>query len=88
MAACREVRTTGCRVLQWFTGNIGFHHVHHLSAKTRTTSWRSATRKPDCAAGTPAFDLVKLACMRYRLWDEEQKRLITFAQFRNYRRAA
>jgi len=30
------------KVLQWFSGNIGFHHIHHLSPRIPNTSWKSA----------------------------------------------
>jgi len=38
------------KVLQWFSGNIGFHHIHHLSRASRITTWKmsqSGTAIPD-----------------------------------------
>ncbi len=77
------------RVLQWFTGNIGFHHVHHLSAKIPNYFLEKCHKENPIMQQVHQLSIwSSLACMRYRLWDEEQKRLITFAQFRDYRRAA
>ena len=37
------------RVLQWFTGNIGFHHIHHFDSRIPNYNL------PDCYAAEPAF---------------------------------
>ena len=77
------------RVLQWFTGSIGFHHVHHLSAKIPNYFLEKCHRENPVFHHSPQLSLwSSLRCMNYRLWDEERKKLITFAQFREYRRAA
>jgi omega-6 fatty acid desaturase (delta-12 desaturase) len=66
--------------LQWFTGNIGFHHVHHLSP--RIPNYRLA----ECHRALPALQGVKtigwlqgLGATRLALWDEAEKRLIRFS---------
>ncbi len=67
------------RVLQWFTGNIGFHHIHHLDS--RIPNYNLAT----CYAAVPElrqavtlglWDSIK--CMRLKLWDERLQRMVTF----------
>lgn len=70
-------------VLQWFTGNIGFHHVHHLSSRIPNYHLER------CHHSHPMFEEVKpltmLASLRtltYRLWDENAKKLISFGQLR------
>ena len=64
-------------ILEWFTGYIGVHHVHHLSP--RVPSYRLAA----CHAGTPLFASVPriglrdgMRCARLKLWDEDSGRLI------------
>lgn len=77
------------RVLQWFTGNIGFHHIHHLSAKIPNYFLERCHNENPLMQQVYQLSLwSSLACMRYRLWDDEKKRLITFAQYREYKRAA
>jgi omega-6 fatty acid desaturase (delta-12 desaturase) len=69
------------RVLQWFTGNIGFHHVHHLSP--RVPNYRLAA----CHAAIPALHAVTtigwrdaMGAIRRMLWDESTGRMIPFAE--------
>ena len=65
-------------ILQWFTGNIGFHHIHHISPKIPNY------KLPQCYKENPVFHiqpltiLSSLKSLRYRLWDEEQKMLVGF----------
>ena len=70
------------KVLQWFTGNIGFHHIHHLSPKIPNYLLEK------CHNENPVFQKVNILTIRsslhslkLRLWDEQQKKLISFAQF-------
>ncbi len=67
------------RVLQWFTGNIGFHHVHHLNA--RIPNYRLAAchaEMPDKAA-IPTLTLgAALRSHRFSLWDEARGKMVTF----------
>jgi omega-6 fatty acid desaturase (delta-12 desaturase) len=65
------------KVLQWFSGNIGFHHVHHLSSRIPNYYLES------CHEALPEFQNVKpltlwasFKCMKYRLWDEENNKLV------------
>jgi omega-6 fatty acid desaturase (delta-12 desaturase) len=76
------------RVLQWFSGNIGFHHVHHLSARIPNYFLERCHREHDVLRRVPTLDLVgSLKCFRYRLWDEQRGRLVTFAEARRAVRA-
>ena len=62
-------------VLQWFSGNIGFHHIHHLSAKIPNYNL------PKCYYENPLFHVkpltirASLKSLSLRLYDEEQKML-------------
>jgi omega-6 fatty acid desaturase (delta-12 desaturase) len=71
------------RVMQWFTGNIGFHHVHHLNVGI------PFYRLPETMRAIPALqnpvtvslglrDIV--ACFRSSLWDENQHRMVSYGQ--------
>ena len=70
------------RVLQWFTGNIGFHHLHHLNS--RIPNYRLEA----CHKAMPQLSQVKtltfwdalLRAPRFMLWDEERRAMVTIAQ--------
>lgn len=71
------------RLLQWFTGNIGFHHVHHLDPRIPNY------RLEECCQAIPALRSVPrqslssaLKSVRLALWDEDRGRLIGFAERR------
>ena len=71
------------RVLQWFTGNIGFHHIHHLSSRIPNYNLER------CHHSHPMFQEVKpltiwasLRTLTYRLWDENSKKLISFGKLK------
>jgi omega-6 fatty acid desaturase (delta-12 desaturase) len=75
------------KVLQWFTGNIGFHHVHHLSPKIPNY------RLERCHRENPTFQKVVTLTLResvrtlgLRLWDEESGRMVGFGHLRRLRR--
>lgn len=69
------------RVMRFFTGNIGYHHVHHLNPLI------PFYRLPDAMAAVPELhDPPKtslrpgdvLACFRQKLWDPEQGRMVGY----------
>jgi acyl-lipid omega-6 desaturase (Delta-12 desaturase) len=71
------------KVLQWFTGNIGFHHIHHLSPRIPNY------KLPLCHFENPVFNQIKPITLRssirsaaLRLWDEQNRRLISFSQWK------
>lgn len=75
------------RVLQWFSGNIGFHHIHHLSPRIPNYNLEK------CHKADPLFQQVKpvklfssLKSLNFRLWDEKRKRLVGFGHLRKIRR--
>ncbi|NOU16154.1 MAG: fatty acid desaturase [Bacteroidales bacterium] len=68
-------------LLQWFTGNIGFHHIHHLSPKIPNY------KLPKCHKENPIFHDQKpitffssLKSLRLKLWDEKNQRLVGFSE--------
>jgi omega-6 fatty acid desaturase (delta-12 desaturase) len=71
------------RVLHWFTGNIGFHHIHHLSSMIPNYSLERCYREiGELQRVTTLTILESLKCARLKLWDEEQQRLIGFRELR------
>lgn len=65
------------RFLQWFTGNIGFHHIHHLDPGVPNYRLEACHGSDERFARAPTVTLWQgLSAMRYCLWDEENGRLI------------
>lgn len=69
------------RLFQWFTGNIGFHHVHHLNARIPNY------RLQECHDAIPVMQKVRpvsffdgLRAVGYVLWDEDGGRMMTFRE--------
>ncbi len=71
------------RVLQFFSGNIGLHHVHHLNARIPNYHLQRAHDSTPLFASVPTLTLWDgLRAVRLKLWDERSGRLVTFAQAR------
>lgn len=73
------------RLFQWFTGNIGLHHIHHLSPLIPNYELqRCHDENPDFhdVVTVSLWDSLKIVAKQYGLWDEEQERLITFREAR------
>jgi omega-6 fatty acid desaturase (delta-12 desaturase) len=74
------------KLLQFFTGNIGLHHVHHLSTRVPNYSLQRAHDRNPIFRGVPTLSLWDgLRAVRLKLWDEERRRLVTFAEARRAR---
>ena len=75
--------------LQFFTGNIGLHHVHHLSARIPNYSLQRAHDENEVFRQVPVLTFWRsLRCSRLKLWDERSKSLVTFAEGRKSLRSA
>jgi omega-6 fatty acid desaturase (delta-12 desaturase) len=71
------------RVLQFFTGNIGLHHVHHLNARIPNYNLQRAHEENAIFHQVPTLSLWDgLRSVRLKLWDDEHGKLVTFAQAR------
>lgn len=71
------------RLLQWFSGNIGFHHIHHLSARIPNYNLER------CHKAEPLFQAVKpitlfasFKSFSFRLWDEQRRRLVGYGHLK------
>jgi omega-6 fatty acid desaturase (delta-12 desaturase) len=66
--------------LQWFTGNIGFHHIHHLNPRIPNYNLeRCHDENPIFQQVKPLTLLSSLRCLNLRLWDENQQKLVGFS---------
>lgn len=68
-------------VLNWFTGSIGLHHIHHLNSMIPNY------RLDECLGASPELRALNrvtlwesLGCARLKLWDEDKRRLVTFEE--------
>jgi len=75
------------KVLQWFSGNIGFHHIHHLSPRIPNYHLEK------CHRAEPLFQTVKPVTLfssfksfTFRLWDERRRRLVGYRHLKIMRR--
>ena len=67
------------KVLQFFTGNIGLHHVHHLSARIPNYNLQRAHDANPIFHDVPTLTLADgIRAVRLKLYDEEQQRMVTF----------
>ncbi|MGO8931787.1 MAG: fatty acid desaturase [Limisphaerales bacterium] len=74
------------KVLQWFSGNIGFHHIHHLSPEIPNYNLEK------CHRAEPLFQTVKPVTLfssfksfTFRLWDEQRRKLVGYRALRAIR---
>jgi omega-6 fatty acid desaturase (delta-12 desaturase) len=74
------------KILQWFSGNIGFHHIHHLSSRVPNYNLER------CHNAHPLFQSVKpltlfasFKSFTLRLWDEQQRKLVSFRHLKTVR---
>ncbi len=71
------------RILQFFTGNIGLHHVHHLSARIPNYKLQQAHDENSFLQEAPMISVWDgIRALRLKLWDEESAQLVTFAHAR------
>ena len=70
-------------VLQWFSANIGIHHVHHLYSRIPFYRLTEVLRDHDVLAKSNRMTVREsLACARLHLWDEKSSQLLSFSQAR------
>ena len=71
------------RVLRWFTGNIGIHHIHHLCSAI--PNYRLQECLDEVQGLPPPHRLTfwtSLRCARLSLWDEDSEKLVGFRDIR------
>ena len=67
------------KILQWFSGNIGFHHIHHLNAGIPNYHLQKVFKENSIFREIkPITFLDSLKTLRLRLWDEKQQKMVSF----------
>ena len=67
------------RVIQWFTGNIGLHHIHHLRARIPNYNLQRAYNETKAYLNIEPLTIRKsIACLGLKLWDEKGQKLVGF----------
>lgn len=67
------------RILHWITGNIGFHHIHHLSPRVPNYYLQRVHNKNPQLQEVKAITLLSsLRSLRFRIWNEESKKFVGF----------
>lgn len=67
------------KLMQFLTGNIGYHHVHHLSPRVPNYKLEMAHNNTQPLENVPTITLAtSLSSLRFRLWDEESKNFVSF----------
>ncbi|HEX4506320.1 MAG TPA: fatty acid desaturase [Alphaproteobacteria bacterium] len=69
------------RALQWFTGNIGFHHIHHLNPKVANYRLEACHNAiPALREGVTTLNWLEgVRALRLALWSETDQRMVGFA---------
>jgi len=71
------------RILQFLTGNIGLHHVHHLSARIPNYNLQAAHDENPALHSVPTISLLDgIRATRLKLWDAQQGKLVGFREAR------
>ena len=71
------------KMLQWFSGNIGFHHIHHLNARIPNYLLEKVYAQYEPLQQIEPITLRKsLKSLKYRLYDEASRRLVGFREAR------
>ena len=72
------------KILQWFSGNIGFHHIHHLSPRIPNYELENAHHaEPMFSEIKPLTLRTSLKSLTFRLWDEKSGRLTGYSVLKN-----
>ena len=71
------------KVMQWFSGNIGYHHIHHLNLRIpfyRLPEAMAAIPELQTPITTTLMPHDVLACFQSCLWDEEKQRMVSYRE--------
>jgi acyl-lipid omega-6 desaturase (Delta-12 desaturase) len=77
------------KVLQWFTGNIGLHHIHHLNSMIPNYRLQECMDAlPDLSKINRLTLMESFRCVSLTLWDPVERRLVGFGELQRVRAAA
>lgn len=71
------------RILQWFTGSIGFHHIHHLNHRIPFYNLEKCYLENDCFQNVKTLNLIEaMKTYAIKFYDEDEQRMMTMSQYR------
>ena len=74
------------RILHWITGNIGYHHIHHLSPRVPNYHLQKVHNKNAALRNVQTITLkTSLESLKFRIWNEESKKFIQFKDLKQFR---
>ena len=72
------------KIMQWFSGNIGFHHIHHLNPMIPNYHLEKCHHSDPFFQVAPELNLLSsLKTVKFRLWDEANGKMISFRDLKN-----
>lgn len=75
------------KILQWFSGNIGYHHIHHLSSMIPNYNLEQCHNSHEIFTRVEPVTFWKgFKSLNFRLWDEEERKLVSFRAIRKRER--
>lgn len=76
------------KVLQWFTGSIGFHHIHHLSPSIPNYRLEKCHKENTALQQVNTVTILSsFKSFQFRLWDEQNGKLVGYRHLKSLRRA-
>lgn len=72
------------KIMQWFSGSIGFHHIHHLSPRIPNYLLEKCHRENPIFHVQPINLWSSFKSLTFRLWDEKKRQLVNFRYLRSY----
>ncbi len=71
------------KVLQWFTGNIGFHHIHHLNHRVPNYKLEKCHKENRLFQNVATLTMKDMIpCISLKIYDEKQGKMLTWKQVR------
>lgn len=69
------------KIFQWFTGNIGFHHIHHLNHKIPNYNLEQCHKENGIFQNSITLTMKDMiGCVNLKIYDEEAKKMLTWKQ--------
>lgn len=68
------------KILQWFSGNIGLHHLHHLSPRIPNYNLEKCLKENPIFQKEPITFWQSFKSVKFALWDEDKRKLVSFRE--------
>jgi omega-6 fatty acid desaturase (delta-12 desaturase) len=66
------------KIIQWFSGNIGIHHIHHLSPKIPNYNLQACHDENELFQIEPVTFATSLKSLAFRFWDEDEHKMVWY----------